>query len=293
MLNSSIKKIDTPIMGGCINNGIIYLTAEGNKIFVKTNNKLGSDKMFNGEYEGLKAICNTNTIRAPVPYGLGYAEDGQYFIAMEFLEMTSLNLKSSVELGEKLANMHLYNLKSKEHPIKKFGFYVETCCGFLPQDNTWNENWITFFCDCRLEYQIKLLQSKSNKCLKIQKIINDFWPRLKKIIPKFFEDIEIKPSLIHGDLWSGNAAQCASKPVIYDPAVFYGHHEYDIASTTLFGGYSKYFYDAYFKIIPKAQGFDNRMLLYHLFHYLNHWNHFGEGYDISTINTFEELLKLY
>lgn len=98
--------------------------------------------MFIGEYEGLKAINNTKTIRAPEPYGIGCSEDSQYFIAMEFLEMTSLNSKSSIELGEKLADMHLYNLKCKESPIKKFGFHVETCCGFLPQDNSWNENWI-------------------------------------------------------------------------------------------------------------------------------------------------------
>lgn len=101
--------------------------------------------------------------------------------------------------------------------------------------------------------------------------------------------------------------------VIFDPATFYGHHEYDIASTTLFGGYSKDFYDAYFKKIPKANGFENRMSLYHLFHYLNHWygicnitnmlfisiiyylrrNHFGGGYMSSTINTFEKLLNVY
>uniref|UniRef100_A0A2S2PX58 Protein-ribulosamine 3-kinase, chloroplastic n=1 Tax=Sipha flava TaxID=143950 RepID=A0A2S2PX58_9HEMI len=291
LLNVSVKKLNKSVYGGCINSGSVYQTENNKILFVKENSKPGSDKMFHGEFEGLKAISNTNTVQVPNPIATSCTSSGQQFIVMEYLNMTSLDAKCSSKLGSQLADMHLFNLQERSS-INQFGFHVETCCGFIPQKNTWTDDWITFFVENRLEYQIQLLQSSSEYSLNNKNVIESHWTRLKKVIPKFFDGIEVKPSLVHGDLWSGNVAQSNLKPVIFDPAIFYGHHEYDIASTMLFGGYSKDFYDAYFKKIPKANGFDNRMLLYNLFHYLNHWNHFGSGYINSTMNTFEKLLRI-
>ncbi|XP_060877402.1 ketosamine-3-kinase-like [Metopolophium dirhodum] len=293
ILETSITKLNIRINEGCINNSSVYQTEENKLLFVKDNSKPGSDKMFNGELEGLKAICSTNTISAPCPIATGCTNSGQHFIVMDYWKMSSLNKKCSSELGSQLADMHMFNLQDGQPHINKFGFHVETCCGFLPQNNTWTDDWITFYTENRLEYQIQLLQSNPGNNLKKKKIIENYWPQLKQIIPKFFERIEVKPSLLHGDLWPGNTAQSNSKPVIFDPATFYGHHEYDIASISLFGGTSMDFFEAYFKKIPKSNGFENRKLLYHLFHYLNHWNHFGGSYVDLTINTFESLLNVY
>ena len=123
--------------------------------------------------------------------------------------------------------------------------------------------------------------------------MKELWPKLKSKIPDFFKEIQVEPSLLHGDLWSGNSGEDSSGPgnysqdstfhlltscacnctctVIFDPASFYGHHEFDLAIAGMFGGFNRQFYDAYHKIIPKAPGFATRHKLYTLFHYLNHW----------------------
>lgn len=110
-------------------------------------------------------------------------------------------------------------------------------------------------------------------------------------IPQFFTDVEVVPALLHGDLWGGNVAECAEGPVIFDPASFYGHSEYELGIAGMFGGFSSSFYSTYHEKIPKAPGFAKRNQLYQLFHYLNHWNHFGGGYRGSSIRIMKDLLK--
>lgn len=97
--------------------------------------------MFCGELEGLKAICNTNTIAAPNPIATGCTDNGQYFIVIDYLKMSSLNKKCLSELGSQLADLHMFNLQENQPHIDKFGFHIETCCGFLPQNNTWTDDW--------------------------------------------------------------------------------------------------------------------------------------------------------
>jgi protein-ribulosamine 3-kinase len=110
-------------------------------------------------------------------------------------------------------------------------------------------------------------------------------------IPDLFHDLEIMPALLHGDLWGGNVAEDSSGPIIFDPASFYGHSEYELAIAGMFGGFSSSFYSAYHSKIPKAPGFQKRLELYQLFHYLNHWNHFGSGYRGSSLNIMRNLVK--
>lgn len=107
--------------------------------------------MFQGELEGLRAICDTKTIMAPHPIATGHLDNGQYFIVMEYLNMTSLNAKSSSELGSRLADMHMFNLHEGHPTVKQFGFHIETCCGFIPQNNTWTNDWLVYkfiYLDC-------------------------------------------------------------------------------------------------------------------------------------------------
>lgn len=110
-------------------------------------------------------------------------------------------------------------------------------------------------------------------------------------IPQFFKDVEVVPALLHGDLWGGNVAECTEGPVIFDPASFYGHSEYELGIAGMFGGFNSSFYSAYHAKIPQAIGFDKRNQLYQLFHYLNHWNHFGGGYRGSSVRIMKNLLK--
>lgn len=123
--------------------------------------------------------------------------------------------------------------------------------------------------------------SKLNICFSI----------LQLKIPQFFKDVEVVPALLHGDLWGGNVAECAEGPVIYDPASFYGHSEYELGIAGMFGGFNNSFYSAYHAKIPRAPGFEKRNQLYQLFHYLNHWNHFGGGYRGSSVRIMKDLLK--
>ena len=116
------------------------------------------------------------------------------------------------------------------------------------------------------------------------------WPKLKEKIPDFFHGLDIKPSLLHGDLWSGNAGQVGIEPAIFDAASFYGHHEYDLGIAGMFGGFSAQFYSNYHALIPKETGFEKRHLLYKLFHNLNHWNHFGGGYKSGSISIMKKLI---
>ena len=110
-------------------------------------------------------------------------------------------------------------------------------------------------------------------------------------IPQMFADVEVFPALLHGDLWGGNVAECSEGPVIFDPASFYGHAEYELGIAVMFGGFGSSFYSAYHEKIPKALGFAKRNQLYQLFHYLNHWNHFGGGYRGSSLRIMKDLVK--
>eukprot|EP00112_Aurelia_sp_Birch-Aquarium-sp1_P017747 Seg4150.2 transcript_id=Seg4150.2/GoldUCD/mRNA.D3Y31 product=Ketosamine-3-kinase protein_id=Seg4150.2/GoldUCD/D3Y31 len=295
---SSVKDLGAT-GGGCISNSRKFQTENGN-VFVKTYEQEKGEVMFRGEFESLKKIMETNTVTVPAPLKVVTNEEKHESIfIMEFIEMKSLS-KFQAKLGEQLARLHLHNRQLLERNatneqkigseglqgVTKFGFHVRTCCGMIPQDNSWNESWIEFFTRQKLQPQIDMLLKEYQ-----DRELQTLWSELQLIIDKFFKDLSIKPSLLHGDLWSGNAAETTSGPVIYDPASFYGHDEYDLAIAGMFGGFNKQFYDAYHKLIPKAKGFDERHTLYTLFHYLNHWNHFGSGYRSQSIGIMKKLLS--
>lgn len=141
-----------------------------------------------------------------------------------------------------------------------------------------------FFSRQKLEQQIDLLQTECQ-----DRKLAECWSELQLKLPKLFKDIEIKPALLHGDLWSGNAAETATGPVCYDAASFYGHDEYDLGIAGMFGGFNKHFYNAYHSLIPKATGFELRHTLYMLFHCLNHWNHFGTSYRSQALSLFNKI----
>ncbi|KAM6174192.1 ketosamine-3-kinase [Erethizon dorsatum] len=288
--------------GGCISQGQSYDTDQG-RVFVKVNSKAEARRMFEGEMASLSAILKTDTVKVPRPIKVLDAPGGGSMLVMEHLDMRYLS-SHAVKLGEQLADLHLQNQKlgemlrkeagtvgrrdgQAEQPfVDQFGFDVVTCCGYLPQVNDWQKDWVEFYAQQRIQPQMDMVERGSGDREALQ-----LWSALQLKIPSLFRDLEIVPALLHGDLWGGNVAEDSSGPIIFDPASFYGHSEYELAIAGMFGGFSSSFYSAYHSKIPKAPGFEKRLQLYQLFHYLNHWNHFGSGYRGSSLNIMRNLIK--
>ncbi|KAJ8900236.1 hypothetical protein K2173_024876 [Erythroxylum novogranatense] len=265
--------------GGCISLANRYDTDAG-CFFVKTNRSIGPS-MFEGEALGLGAMYETGTIRVPRPFKVGPLPMGGSYIIMEFIEFGASRGNQST-LGRKLAEMHRAG-KSQ----KGFGFDVDNTIGSTPQINTWTSDWIQFYGEHRLGYQLKLALDQYG-----DSTIYEKGKKLVKHMAPLFENIVIEPCLLHGDLWSGNITYDKNgEPVILDPACYYGHSEAEFGMSwcASFGGS---FYNAYFQVMPKQPGFDKRKELYLLYHYLNHYNLFGSGYRSSAMSIIDDYLRM-
>lgn len=281
---------------GCINEGEAFETDDG-EVFIKRNSKSQARTMFDGEFAALTAILETETVKVPKPYVVVDNPSGGAALVMECVRMRQLSRHSEL-LGKQLASMHLHNSRKRDESssvhgsrnesgyVDQFGFGITTCCGYLPLDNSWHDDWLEFYCRQRIDAQVRMAQEKYH-----DREAPELWSQLVHKVPSFFEGLEIEPALIHGDLWGGNVAEYEDGPIIFDPASYYGHAEFELSIAKLFGGFDAKFYSAYFKVIPKAPGFEKRLDFYHLFHYLNHWNHFGGGYRSSSLSTMRRLLK--
>ncbi|KAI1239667.1 hypothetical protein IHE44_0011091 [Lamprotornis superbus] len=221
--------------GGCISQGQSYDTDRGR-----------ARRMFLGEVASLEAILKTQTVRVPKPIKVVELPGDNTVLVMEHLEMKSLNRHSAL-LGTQLADLHLHNqqlrekMKREESTVGKgqgqmevqfvdqFGFHTVTCCGYLPQVNNWQSDWVSFFARQRIQPQMDLIERNSG-----DGEARELWAQLQLKIPSLFCGVEIVPSLLHGDLWGGNVAEDDSGPIIFDPASFYGHSEYDLAIAGMF-----------------------------------------------------------
>jgi len=292
--------------GGCINEGRSYVTDGGAKVYVKYKaDKKGARRMFEGEFASLQAIRKAEQIRVPEPMTIEDYPAGSLLV-MEHLELRPLRPSTAAVLGTQLAQLHLNNQEKikksvsnslvgqnhGEEPVGKFGFDVTTCCGYLPLQNDWSDDWVRFYCSQRLDVQMNMEEVKRDR------EAQELWGLLQRKIPSLFKGIDILPALLHGDLWSGNMSEMTSSestssavPVIFDPASFYGHDEFEFGIINMFGGFDQQFYDAYHSIIPLKPGHQQRQRLYQLFHQLNHWNHFGSGYRHSSLSFMKTLLK--
>jgi len=224
-----------------------------------------SAAMFAAEAEGLVELARPGVIR--VPKVLGHGIDGQQaFIETEWLELSSPTSHVEARLGEQLAALH-------EITADRYGWHRGNTIGLTPQHNDWSDDWVSFFREHRLGFQLRLA-ARNGYTGRLQQRGAKLLTRL----PLFFEGYAPRPSLLHGDLWGGNWGSCGGEPVIFDPAVYYGDRESDLAMTRLFGGFGKSFYDAYETNAPLAPGHRERCDLYQLYHVLNHLNLFGSGY---------------
>ena len=255
----------TLIGGGSINEAYRLEGTDGARYFVKLNEARHLD-MFVAEAAGLEAIAATNTIRVPRPVAHG-STGRQSYLVLEHLELLSLG--NAKLLGEQLAALHRCEAKN-------FGFPADNFIGTTPQPNLWADDWVTFWREHRLGFQLRLAEKNG-----YDGQLQSLGEKLMDALPVFFANHTPQPSLLHGDLWSGNHAFLADgTPAIFDPAVYYGDRECDLAMTELFGGYPTDFYTAYRAAYPLDPGYATRRELYNLYHILNHANLFGgDGCD--------------
>ena len=261
--------------GGSINQGY-QVTGGELKYFVKLN-EASKVEMFAAEALGLKQMLATRTIRVPKPICWGTADRYSY-IAMEWLEFSGGNTPSWSEMGSKLAAMHKFG------GVSQFGWERNNTIGSTPQINTWMSNWADFFAEHRIGYQLKLAARRGGNFPDYTDVVEAVRESLASIDPQ--------PSLVHGDLWSGNAAVTTSgEPVILDPATYYGDREVDIAMTELFGGFPAAFYRSYNQVWQLDEGYQQRKTIYNLYHVLNHFNLFGGGYGSQASRAIAQILR--
>ncbi len=271
----SINSIRT-VGGGCINSAYL-LEGRDTRYFLKLNHAEGLE-MFSAEAEGLGEMEASGAIRVPHPVCHGVV-DGKAYLIMEHVTFGSARGDSSRCLGRQLAAMHRCSRK-------QFGWHRDNTIGSTPQPNAYTENWIDFYRDRRLLFQVELAVRRGAGNALERKA-----DQLAASLEQFFGDYRPMASLLHGDLWSGNyALDTSGAPVLFDPAVYFGDREADLAMTELFGGFSSDFYAAYREAWPLDAGYERRKGLYNLYHILNHYNLFGGGYLSQAEGVMERLL---
>ncbi len=253
-----------PVAGGCINSGW-RLDASGGPVFVKTNVP-GALEMFEAEREGLEELLAADALRVPRSLATG-ATSGEAWLAMEWIDAGRAGPTTQTRLGEGLAAQH-------RRAAERFGWHRDNTIGSTPQPNDWSEDWPDFLTERRIGYQLDLAVANG-----YPDALAARGRRLLEKIGSFFTDYRPRPSLLHGDLWGGNwAADTEGYPFVFDPAVYFGDREADLAMTELFGGFGADFRAAYRGAWPVDPGYETRRHLYNLYHVLNHLNLFGGGY---------------
>lgn len=266
--NSAIR-----VAGGCIN-AAWRLVSSGGPVFVKTNTHDGLE-MFEAEAAGLSELTRAGGVRVPIPLAWGVS-DQEAWLALEWIEHGNPGPDSLVLLGDGLARQHKCGADS-------FGWVRDNTIGSTPQENTRTDDWAMFFATHRLGFQLDLAEVGGFA----GRLIPD-GRRLVEVVPALLADHFPEPALLHGDLWGGNwLCDSDGKPCIYDPAVYYGDRETDIAMTRLFGGFGADFYSAYNSAWPLEPDFEMRVDLYNLYHILNHVNLFGSNY----LDQAEEMIR--
>ena len=265
----------SPVSGGDIS--LAYkVKTKVKTYFLKVNRGKDALTMFKTEKRGLKAIAKTQTISVPKVYACDVFEN-EAFLLMDYIESKRPNTEDFSQLGKALAELH-------QHTAENFGLEEDNFIGNLPQSNRSHDSWIDFYTEERLHPQLQLAKQQGllsdNECPSES--------TMKENLGNLF--LDIKPSLLHGDLWSGNYLISEEGiPYLIDPAVYYGHHEVDIAMSKLFGGFGSGFYEAYHTIHSRDSKTASRMDIYQLYYLLVHLNLFGRSYYSSV----QSILKKY
>ncbi len=266
----------TPASGGCIHSSWV-LESDGARYFAKTNDA-GFTAAFAAEADGLAALA-TAGMRVPRPIARGEA-DGSAFLVLEHLSLGGGSNAAFRALGRELARLHA-------RCGSEFGWHRDNLIGLTPQSNARHAAWAGFWQRERLAPQLALAARNGHRGE-----LQSLGERLIDAVPALLAGHAPAPSLLHGDLWGGNAAFLGDgTPVVFDPAVYYGDAEADLAMTELFGGFPPGFYAGYREVNPiDESGYRLRRDLYNLYHVLNHLNLFGGGYRAQAVRMMERVL---
>lgn len=264
------------VSGGSINRCYRWRCGD-TPLFVKVADHRGAAGLM-AESAGLGLLAEANAVRIPRVLARGTAGRSA-FLALEWIESRPAGRTAEHRLGEQLAAQHRVT-------AAQFGLADDNFIGRTRQPNGWVADWAEFFRERRLRHQLALA------------VQNGFGDLLEKPGARLLESVDgllaghrPQASLLHGDLWAGNwLADEREAPVIFDPAVYYGDREADLAMTRLFGGFGRAFYDAYRDAAPLPAGHQVRAELYNLYHVLNHANLFGGGYARQARVSIERLL---
>ncbi len=266
------------VPGGDANEAKLLRLSTGEPVFMKCN-RVSDENTFVAEAEGLSAIAETKTIRTPQVLCRGRdMQRGTSFLLMEYIGSKERNVDFWEVFAAELYAMHRTN-PAAYVPDGVYGFQSDNTIGAGEQCNSPRDSWRTFFAECRLEPQFRKAERYFDQrtMRKIHRLIE----RLDELLTE-----PTYPSLLHGDLWSGNfIVGNDGKAWLIDPAVYVGHAESDLAMTELFGGFSRVFYDTYRQVSDLDGGYKDRRGLYNLYHLLNHLNLFGQSYYSAVVRT--------
>lgn len=267
LLNEDVLSLIN-ISGGCI--GTSYkVKTDKNTYFIKKYSTIG---ISNKEANGLKELSKSKTIIIP-----NVIKITDNILVLSYIRPGSPSGNFQKKLGSIIANLHMV---TSTH----FGFYEDNYIGSSFQKNTSNDNWIDFYINNRLDYQIELVKRNGYN------LIVESYQKLRPYISQILSGQNEPPVLIHGDLWSGNVMSDEyGHPVIFDPAVYYGNREMELVMTRLFGGFTSGFYHSYNEAHPLKKGWQERQKIYTLYHILNHLNIFGSSYHNRAL----ELINYY
>ncbi len=269
VLGSGIADAES-LIGGDINKAARVALHDGETIMLKWNRAAGPD-FFAAEAHGLETLAAAEAIRVP-----GVIAVGAGFLALEWIEKERRFLDRDAfgeRFGRALANLH-------RHTTDLYGLERDNYIGTLPQSNAQGASWLAFYREERIGAQLRIAQERGKLIREREEALFELMDRLGEWI----DDSAIVPSLLHGDLWSGNfMIGVGGEPVLIDPAVYYGHREIDLAMTELFGGFPGSFYAAYNESYP-LDGYEERRALYQLYPLMVHMNLFGGSYGTRVDN---------
>lgn len=265
-----IEKINS-IGGGCINHASKIETNAG-EFFVKWNSNCAHD-IFLREAESLTALKKAANDQLIIPevFAAKKLDETPGFLVLEFLPTRGSTQMDEEKLGRGLAQIHKYT-------NEQFGFHHNNYCGSTIQNNVWVDNWISFYREKRLSHIIGLIRETQFLSSAELDIYNALLNKLEFLIPE-----HSVPSLIHGDLWSGNYMITENGPSLIDPASYYANREMEFGIITMFGGFSSHFYKAYNEVFPLEDDWMERNNLYQLYHILNHYYLFGGAYGQQAL----------
>ncbi len=275
---SSVRLKDSrSVGGGCINNAVKISTSVGD-FFLKWNASAPAE-LFLKEAAGLNEmrVAGSSMVIPEVIWSKD-VDDFPGLLLMEYLPPASNTSGMDERLGRGIAQLH-------RKAASAFGFHHANYCGTTLQDNTWTDNWPEFYAQQRIWSLVEQIKKSRGMSIEEQKIYEKLVVRIPVLLPN-----QAMPSLIHGDLWSGNYMYTANGPALIDPACYYADREMELGMMKLFGGFSSRVWEAYQEEFPLPDDWEERNRLYQLYHVLNHYLLFGVSYRQQALEITREYL---